>query len=102
MQYLNLPEQDPQGEDEDTDYDRPTFFTKITVPFLSLVKPIRFNKLHYNDGQKYHPQSGIICEVTGAYYFTYRVCCKGGKVQVSVLDTSEKYKEDLDQVTGRV
>lgn len=63
----------------------------------------------YDDGQNYNPQTGFfICEVPGAYYFAYHVRCKEGKVQVAlfknnepVMDMYEKYKKDLNQVSGR-
>lgn len=87
----------------------PAFTAQLTTPFPPVGSPVVFDKLLYNGGQGYNPDTGVFtCHIPGIYYFAYHIHCKGANVWVAlirnnepVMYTYDEYKKSfLDQASG--
>ncbi|XP_063057864.1 complement C1q tumor necrosis factor-related protein 7 [Engraulis encrasicolus] len=77
------------------------FSVGITSSFPAEKTPIKFNKVLFNEGDHYNPQTGkFICAYPGVYYFSYDITLADKHLAIGLVQNGEYRIKTFDANTG--
>ncbi|XP_019936382.2 complement C1q tumor necrosis factor-related protein 7 [Paralichthys olivaceus] len=77
------------------------FSMGITSSYPLEKTPIKFNKVLYNEGEHYNPQTGkFICAYPGVYYFSYDITLANKHLAISLVQNGQYRIKTFDGNTG--
>nr|XP_019936383.1 PREDICTED: complement C1q tumor necrosis factor-related protein 7-like isoform X2 [Paralichthys olivaceus] len=77
------------------------FSVGITSSYPLEKTPIKFNKVLYNEGEHYNPQTGkFICAYPGVYYFSYDITLANKHLAISLVQNGQYRIKTFDGNTG--
>ncbi|XP_018588563.1 complement C1q tumor necrosis factor-related protein 7 [Scleropages formosus] len=77
------------------------FSVGITTSYPPERSPIRFNKVLFNEGKHYNPQTGkFICAYPGVYYFSYDITLANKHLAISLVHNGNYRIKTYDANTG--
>lgn len=77
------------------------FSVGITSSYPAENAPIKFNKILFNEGGHYNPQTGkFICAYPGVYYFSYDITLANKHLAIGLVHNGEFRIKTFDANTG--
>ncbi|MED6250105.1 Complement C1q tumor necrosis factor- protein 7 [Ataeniobius toweri] len=77
------------------------FSVGITSSYPAEKTPIKFNKVLFNEGGHYNPQTGkFICAYPGVYYFSYDITLANKHLAISLVQNGQYRIKTFDANTG--
>ncbi|XP_036377762.1 complement C1q tumor necrosis factor-related protein 7 [Megalops cyprinoides] len=77
------------------------FSVGITTSYPAERVPIKFNKVLFNEGSHYNPQTGkFICAYPGIYYFSYDITLANKHLAISLVHNGQYKIKTFDANTG--
>uniref|UniRef100_A0A3Q2QNE4 C1q and TNF related 7 n=1 Tax=Fundulus heteroclitus TaxID=8078 RepID=A0A3Q2QNE4_FUNHE len=77
------------------------FSVGITSSYPTEKTPIKFNKVLFNEGGHYNPQTGkFICAYPGVYYFSYDITLANKHLAISLVQNGQYRIKTFDANTG--
>ncbi|XP_069555056.1 complement C1q tumor necrosis factor-related protein 7 isoform X1 [Brachyistius frenatus] len=77
------------------------FSVGITSSYPAEKTPIKFNKVLFNEGGHYNPQTGkFICAYPGIYYFSYDITLANKHLAISLVQNGQYRIKTFDANTG--
>uniref|UniRef100_A0A667XSQ0 C1q and TNF related 7 n=1 Tax=Myripristis murdjan TaxID=586833 RepID=A0A667XSQ0_9TELE len=77
------------------------FSVGITSSYPTENTPIRFNKILFNEGGHYNPQTGkFICAYPGIYYFSYDITLANKHLAIGLVQNGQYRIKTFDANTG--
>lgn len=77
------------------------FSVGITSSYPAEKTPIKFNKVLFNEGGHYNPQTGkFICAYPGIYYFSYDITLANKHLAIGLVQNGQYRIKTFDANTG--
>lgn len=77
------------------------FSVGITTSYPAENTPIKFNKILFNEGGHYNPQTGkFICAYPGVYYFSYDITLANKHLAIGLVQNGQFRIKTFDANTG--
>ncbi|KAK5870429.1 hypothetical protein PBY51_025063 [Eleginops maclovinus] len=80
---------------------RSAFSAGITSSYPAEKTPIRFNKVLFNEGGNYDPQTGkFMCSLPGVYFFSYHITLANKHLAIGLVQNGQYRIKTFDANTG--